>query len=246
MPKISIIIPVYNAEKYLNTCLDSVLNQTEKDLEIICVDDCSTDGSLDILKAYNNKDARITLIQGLENHGVSQTRNIGLKYISGEYVCFLDSDDYLENTFCEKLLKRFDKDTNLVCTGHIKLNELGRKISPWLPLRDQSYDVMKDINDFTKHRNVSQKMFKTDIIKNNNLEFATDLHYMEDALFLITYLFYCKKINSVKEPLYVVRINQNSLCRSIKYKERREQEKIVAKQRINAIIKKYNEKSSSL
>lgn len=240
-PEVSIIIPVYNSEKYLDECLTSIINQTESNIEIICVNDGSTDNSLAILNKYANQDNRIKIISQ-ENGGVSNARNRALQEINGKYVCFIDSDDIIENDFCKKLLDGYKNNIDLVCGGHIKLNNMNKKISPWLPTKALSNDVMKDILCFTKHRNVSQKLFKTNIIKNNNIKFAEDLHYMEDALFLTNYLYYCENIAGIKEPLYVVRINFDSLCRSTKYTERREKEKEIAKNRIDAIIKKYTEK----
>ena len=241
MPKVSIIIPVYNNAPYLNECLGSVIRQTVRDIEIICVNDGSTDRSLEILNEYAIKDDRIKVITQ-QNSGVSNARNKALDNCNGEYVCFVDSDDYIEKDFCEKLLAKFNKEVDLVCAGHIKLNNLNKKISPWLPSKDISNNGMKDILCFTKYRNASQKMFKSGIIKNNNIKFSEDLHYMEDALFLVSYLYYCRCIAGVEKPLYIVRINLNSLCRSLEFKERREKEKEIAQKRINSIIKKYDEK----
>ena len=103
MPKISVIIPVYNVEKYLRECLDSVINQTLKDIEIICINDGSTDKSLEILQEYENKDNRFILISQF-NQGQGNARNIGLNISRGEYVLFLDPDDYYtDNTAFEKL-----------------------------------------------------------------------------------------------------------------------------------------------
>ncbi|MCI5737765.1 MAG: glycosyltransferase [Methanobrevibacter ruminantium] len=101
MVKVSVVIPVYNVERYLEECLDSVINQTLEDIEIICINDGSTDNSLEILEDYVKKDNRIRIIDQ-ENLGISTTRNNGLKVCRGKYVCFLDSDDYLElNTLRE-------------------------------------------------------------------------------------------------------------------------------------------------
>ena len=97
MPKISVIIPVYNVEKYLRECLDSLLNQTFKDIEIICVNDGSTDGSLNILNEYASKDSRFIIINQ-NNQGLSAARNNGLNVAKGDYVAFLDSDDYILNS----------------------------------------------------------------------------------------------------------------------------------------------------
>lgn len=103
MAKISIVIPVYNVEKYVSQCLNSVINQTEKDLEIIIVEDKSTDGSLGIIEEYAKKDKRIKLVKHTQNMGLSKTRKDGTLIASGEYVMHLDSDDYIEQNTCERL-----------------------------------------------------------------------------------------------------------------------------------------------
>ena len=97
MAKVSVIIPVYNVEPYLKQCMDSVVGQTLKDIEIICVDDGSTDGSLDILKEYATEDSRIQIIEQ-KNAGAGAARNNGMRHATGKYLSFLDSDDFFEPT----------------------------------------------------------------------------------------------------------------------------------------------------
>ena len=103
MPKVSVIIPVYNTEKYLKKCLDSVCNQTLSDIEIICVNDCSPDNSLDILNEYAAKDSRIKVIDFKENKGAAVARNTGIDVACGEYIGFVDPDDFINLDFYEKL-----------------------------------------------------------------------------------------------------------------------------------------------
>ena len=110
--KVSIIIPVYNVENYLRVCLDSVVNQTYSDLEIICINDGSTDTSLDILNEYAKNDSRILVVSQL-NRGLAAARNTGLEYVTGELCYFLDSDDYIERNLIEyavKIFENFDVD----------------------------------------------------------------------------------------------------------------------------------------
>lgn len=107
-PKVSVIIPVYNAEKYLRECLDSVVNQTLKDIEIICVDDCSADSSASILAKYADKDPRIKVIYYPENKSASQARKDGVMLATGKYIMFMDSDDRLELDACKKLSEEMD------------------------------------------------------------------------------------------------------------------------------------------
>ena len=112
--KISVIITVYNVEKYLPKCLDSIINQTYQNLEIICIDDGSTDSSPQILKEYAQKDSRIKIITSC-NEGQSAARNKGLKQMTGVYVSFVDSDDWLDENTYEKALSHFTKDVDSVC-----------------------------------------------------------------------------------------------------------------------------------
>lgn len=104
--KVSVIIPVYNAAQYLERCLDSVINQTLKDIEIICINDCSTDNSLEILEEYASKDNRIKIIDFKENKGVAAARNAGINEAQGEYIGFVDPDDYIDSDFYAQLYKK--------------------------------------------------------------------------------------------------------------------------------------------
>ena len=109
MPKVSVIIPVYNVEKYLGECLDSVLRQTLEDIEIICVDDGSTDGSAKMLAEYAAKDPRIRIITQA-NAGLSAARNVGMDAATGKYIYFLDSDDYIKDDAMEKCFSICERD----------------------------------------------------------------------------------------------------------------------------------------
>ena len=112
MPKVSVIIPVYNVEKYLRECLDSVINQTLKDIEIICINDGSTDGSLAILEEYAAKDNRIKIIDLKENIGVGKARNIAFKEVTAPYVMYLDSDDWYELNACNTAYNQISANNN--------------------------------------------------------------------------------------------------------------------------------------
>ena len=115
--KITVIIPVYNVEIYLADCLDSVLQQTLNEIEIICINDGSSDNSLEILKEYARKDSRIIIISQ-ENKGLGSARNRGLEVATGEYVAFLDSDDWVDNNYYEKLYNTAKKyNSEIACAG---------------------------------------------------------------------------------------------------------------------------------
>ena len=123
MPKVSIIIPVFNAEKYLEKCLDSLVNQTLEDIEIICIDDGSTDNSLEILKTYEQKDKRIKVLQQT-NKKQGAARNYGIREAIGEYIGFVDSDDWAELDMFEKLYnKAISTDSDITMCKVIDYNE---------------------------------------------------------------------------------------------------------------------------
>ena len=127
MPKISIIMPVYNKEKYLKECLDSVLRQTFQDIEIICVDDGSTDSSPEMLKGYAEKDSRIRFLRQ-KNQGAGPARNYGFSLAAGEYVIFLDSDDIFEEKLLEKLFERIEEtDSDVVVCRSDRYNQKTKK-----------------------------------------------------------------------------------------------------------------------
>ena len=127
MPKVSIIVPVYNVGKYLSKCLDSLINQTLEDIEIICINDGSTDNSLDILKSYRTKDSRIKIIDK-PNEGLSITRNLGIHSATGNYIGFIDSDDWIDLDFYEKLYSAItSNDVDIACATIIRKRENSSK-----------------------------------------------------------------------------------------------------------------------
>lgn len=187
MPKVSAIIPVYNTEKYLEKCLDSVCNQTLSDIEIICIDDCSTDGSLEILKDYAQKDNRIKLIEFKENKGAAAARNEGIKAATGEYIGFIDSDDYPETEhFYEQLYTKARETDADIAKGAYKDSETG--------YIDETINakIKENKNNFCS--TYCSAIFKNSLIKNNNIKFPL-LKDMEDPVFA----FACAlKANSVE------------------------------------------------
>ncbi len=212
MYKVSIIIPVYNTGKYLRQCLDSVINQTLKDIEIICVNDGSTDDSHDILEEYAQKDTRIILINQ-KNKGQSAARNAGLNIAKGELITFLDSDDYIELNAYEKAIQNMTDAVDMVCFG---VNVFGED---FIDIRedDQKYFKIRKVG----HVNINQhlilstdvatvnKIFTKEIIKKNKIQFSDGLIY-EDALFYWQYVLLCKKAYFMKDKFYHYRRHNNS------------------------------------
>ena len=177
-PKVSAIIPVYNVEEYLEQCLDSVLNQTLREVEIICINDGSTDSSLELLKKFALKDSRIKIIDK-KNEGPSAARNEGIKTAAAPYILFFDADDYLEHNALEEAFKCAENsDVALVCFG---TNIVG-EVSPKQKASDERYyaveqnGVVEFTDELRLNMNVapSNKLFKTSVIKENNIEFIEE------------------------------------------------------------------------
>ena len=216
--KISVIIPVYNVEKYLRECLDSVINQTHKDLEIICVNDASTDSSLSILEEYALKDSRIKIINNDKNSKLGPTRNHGMEYATGEYIHFFDSDDWLALDAYEKLVKIIENNNSpdLVQFEYQFVSMLNGEITK-RPYYDHGF-FNKSINIETEpniiyiwDRHAWNKLYKFDFIKENNLLF-NDYPCYEDIEFAFSVLIKAKNIYCIKDILLNYRYdNPNSL-----------------------------------
>ncbi len=214
---LSVIIPVYNVENYLNECLDSVTSQTLDDMEIICIDDGSTDNSPYILKEYQKKDSRIKIITK-ENGGQATARNLGIKEAQGEYIAFVDSDDFIEPTMFEKLYTK-SKDNNLdiamckIATYDNQTEEIKNNVWYYMlgVFRDFEKDIFnhKDTKEFTCHIAVTpyNKIYKTTLLKENNILFPEGLIFEDEKFFYDTYL-RAKRVSIVDEFLYYYRINR--------------------------------------
>ncbi len=214
---LSVIIPVYNVENYLNECLDSVTSQTLDDMEIICIDDGSTDNSPDILKEYSKKDKRIKIITK-ENGGQATARNLGIKEAQGEYIAFVDSDDFIEPTMFEKLYTK-SKDNNLdiamckIATYDNQTEEIKNNVWYYMlgVFRDFEKGIFnhKDTKEFTCHIAVTpyNKIYKTTLLKENNILFPEGLIFEDEKFFYDTYL-RAKRVSIVDEFLYYYRINR--------------------------------------
>ena len=202
-PTISVIVPVYNAEKYLNDCIESIIDQTFTNWELILVNDGSSDSSGNICTEYTQKDKRISVIHK-NNGGVSTARNVGLDAAIGKYTVFIDSDDEVEPEYFQTLLIEGEKGADLVIQGIISERSGERKLV--LFSKEADIDESSPV-DFSilKQRGVYCKLYKTEIIKANNLCFPTNVHMGEDAIFTTKYLLYCKKISVQSLAHYVYR-----------------------------------------
>lgn len=215
MAKISIIVPVYNVENYLSKCLDSLINQTFQDIEIICINDGSTDNSLNILQEYASKDKRIKVFNQ-ENSGVAKTRNKGLEVANGEYIGFCDSDDWAELDFYEKLYNTATKhQADIAVTNIIKVkkNKLKSFFSVKNTVTTEDYYKKLKLCNIPDLSYLTNKIYKTSEIRKNNLTFENFAVY-EDAVFSIQALYYLKKLVTVTDTNYYYLHRKSSLLHS--------------------------------
>ena len=215
VPKVSVIVPVYNTEDYLRECLDSVINQTLKDIEIICIDDGSTDNSLTILKEYANKDSRIVVVTQ-RNKGGGAARNQGLKYAKGKFLSFIDSDDFYNPETIEKMYtKAIDVQADIVICGVRRFNNKFQRFEEcpwglrvdWLPDKEvfNYKDMPKYIFNSFQNWNCN-KMFRHEFIKDNDIKFQ-EIFRTNDLMFTCSALVLANKITAIQEPLFNYRVN---------------------------------------
>lgn len=222
MAKISVIIPIYNTEKYLKQCLDSLKNQTIKDLEFICVDDGSSDSSLSILQEYVNIDSRFILIKQ-KNEGPGIARNNAIKLANGEFIMFVDSDDWIEPNTCEVLYNYAkDNNANIVQFNYKKFKEAKNKFKDinFTDILNKNYkkdytDIKsynyKDFDGFMYKLDLHSwtRIYKADFIKSHNIQFGT-ANRAEDHVFVNEALLMADKVYFINEYFYNYRDRINS------------------------------------
>ena len=212
MAKISVIIPVYNVEEYLRECLDSVINQTLSDLEIICINDGSEDSSLEILKEYEAKDKRITVIDK-KNEGLSATRNLGISLAQGEYISFVDSDDYLDLNFYEKLYHSAKKyDADIACANLFRFSDKKKYylVKYHLKRCTQSPRLKYIYAQVPKNNYVMNKIYNRKKLQKSNVRFEEGI-YFEDIEFTHKVLCYLRFLVTVPGTKYNYRDNPYSI-----------------------------------
>lgn len=221
MPKISVIIPVYNCEKYLSVCLDSVVLQTYNNLEIICVDDGSKDNSLKILKKYEQKDCRIKVITQ-KNQGQSAARNTGLKQATGDYISFIDADDWVSLSLYKKFVEKIKKtgaDIDIflfnACSWFDKPNSIYLskffEMPVWKNFQQKDYIHTFDdcMNPFSGNMSAVNKIYNKKFLDKNNLKFTTGLIF-EDQLFYLETFILADKILIDDSMMYFYRRHNTS------------------------------------
>ena len=217
-PLVSIIVPVYNVENYLKQCLDSVINQTYKDIEIILIDDGSTDNSGKICEEYAKKDARIKFFRQ-ENKGLSAVKNRGIETASGDYIMFIDSDDYPDAQMCEKLLNALSEQDADMAVCHYSYIDDGGNLLPssdfggYRPFPDSVLTSKEYIESICQYGSMVcvvswNKMYKKAIFK--NLRFAEG-KLAEDELIIHHIADACSKISIISGKYYYYRIRKGSI-----------------------------------
>lgn len=243
--KISVIIPVYNAENYLYECINSIITQSYKNLEIICINDGSTDNSINILKRFQNYDSRI-IIKSIVNGGVSNARNVGIKLATGEYIAFIDSDDYIQDNYFSELLKYI---TSYECDLSVcSIQNVGFK-SNIIQMENSIFEFNNPDFDLWYNMNIKfllygpcNKLYKASIIKNNSIYFYKELVYGEDLVFNFDYLKYIDKICYTNTSKYYYR-HDSSQSLSKKYRKNRYYNELVLHKKMVSVMqsrKLYN------
>lgn len=224
---VSVIIPIYNAEKYLERCVQSVLNQTVTSLEVILVNDGSTDKSLEICERIKKKDSRVCVIDKM-NEGVSEARNTGINLAKGEFIFFVDSDDWIEPVMLEKLLEKanMEEERNMVVCAHYCENLSGEQQEKWnVCSREREWnsknviDCVANMEETRVFSYLWNKIYQRKIIEKHNIRFEKELATGEDLVFNLKYFKYVKKCEYLCEPLYhYIKHGTDSQC--AKYKKR--------------------------
>lgn len=222
-PKLSIIVPVYNAEKYLSECLRSLMQQSIEDIEIILVDDLSTDRSRDIIKEFTEKDDRIKAIYNTTNRGVSKTRNCGLENAKGEFIGFVDSDDYVDHKMYEKMYSiAIRSSAEIVTCGYQSVDDnkkITKTVAP--PLQSNKIITHQDMKSVIHKAHINKflwftwrNIYKRELLLDNNIVYDEEIDYGEDNIFNLNAFYNAKNIVAIDEPLYYYRINPTGLSKS--------------------------------
>ena len=263
MKKISVIIPVFNVEKYIEQCLKSVVAQTYSNLEIILIDDLGFDKSIKIAKEYALKDERIKIIHHKKNLGLGESRNTGIKNASGEFIFFLDSDDYLDSRAIESAYLEIKKtNSDIVVLNTVPFCE--EKNDPFLSIRLKDmqnwfdFKIKGEIKIEQENFNNALKLiptvswgklFRTSFLKENKIFFANKNIIHEDEGFFIKFMSNFPKISLIENVGVYYRLRKNSLSFEVLNKKKNERKanlKISVKDSIDYIKKNFSAQKSKL
>lgn len=221
MAKISVIIPVYNVEEYLPKCLDSILGQSFEDIEIICIDDSSDDGSLEVLEQYAKQDRRIKIFSNKENIGGALTRNKGLDIATGEYIYFMDSDDWIEPDYLEKMLSAIETAKTEVVLNLNILQETDNGTSLYTQFGMKTTDEKGEF--FNRWEIIANtpcvlwaRLYKRTFLMEHHLKFIPTKNTCEDLIFHYISQIWNEKTFVFMGPAYHYRIHHESITAQTK------------------------------
>lgn len=220
---VSVIVPIYNVEKYLQKCIDSLLNQTYKNIEIILVNDGTLDDSLKICEDNQKKDSRIKIISQ-ENGGLSKARNTGLENATGEYICFIDSDDFVSEFYVEKLLKNAIETNSDICACGFKYVDEDNNIWMKKHKKNKIFNKIEALRDiFTSIQEteimVWNKLYKKSLFDENNLTFKNG-KINEDNFIMYQLYDKANQVYLIEDELYYY-LQRNTSIMGIKFNEKR-------------------------
>lgn len=213
--KVSIIVPAYNVEKYVGRCLNSILQQSYPEFEVICVDDDSEDSTFEELKKYSEMDGRIQVYKNSENRGLAYTRNRGMQYATGEYILFVDSDDYIETDLVRDCVAKING-SDMVCFDYSQIvdNTQADIKSTKYMMQDGQYQGEEYFCKASENNSVMNsawsKMYSKKFLQEHSICFEEGLLY-EDALFSYLCFIHAQKIYSLNKKLYVYRTRKDSI-----------------------------------
>lgn len=210
-PKVSVIIPVYNVEKYIITCMESVKNQTFKNFEVIFIDDGSTDNTLEIVNAYITEHSLENFkVISQNNQGSSSARNRGLDVAQGDWIFFLDADDWIENNALELLFNTSQEyDSDLIIGGYQAVDDISKEIELWSNFLYEYATLPENLDGLHSFSFCWGRLFKRKIIEKNNIRFDKRIAYAEDNAWHFDYNRYIKSYACINTVIYNYRINRD-------------------------------------
>lgn len=207
--KVSVIVPIYNTEKFLRKCIESIVNQTLQEIEIILINDGSTDNSHNICLEYTEKYPEKIRYINNKNIGCSATRNLGIELARGEYIAFVDSDDYIEKEMYEEMYIKGQKTgSDIVLCGINTIFLENQKI--WIRKVKNKEEKYEYLTREQLLNNPVNKIFKTELLRKNKIFFPLDTQFAEDIVFCIKTIIYCSKMSAIEKEFYNYIIHENN------------------------------------
>ena len=222
MSKVSIVVPCYDVEDHIGPCLESLMAQTHPDIEILCVDDCSTDRSVVVIEAKANEDQRITILRHSENKGRGGARNTGIRNATGDYICFVDADDYVSSSFVEILVGVIGENNADVAICNM-MSVDGEEVTAYeTNFLDTTYVVDKSRENVLEvamqfNPACTNKMFRRSLLAENDV-FQPEHCYYEDVTFWLEAVLHCRRIASISDRLYYYRWRYGSVMNTLELK----------------------------